>query len=389
MTTPSLVSIVIATQNRRDVVLSTLEELHKPERIGCDCEIIVVVNPSTDGTADAIRRDFRDVQVIRLEENLGSCAKSVGVDRAGGEYVVFLDDDSYPRPGSVTRMVARFKVDGRLGAAGFVVYLPDGRRECSAFDHVFAGCGVGFRRGALQSVGGLDSALFMQAEEYDLSFRLIAAGWKIKTFADLAVDHLKTSHARLSGRTVYYDTRNNLILTARYLADPHERIFRSDWLKRYRWIAADNGHRLDYWRGRLAGRRRRRREREGYTRWRLSASAFEELFHVDYIAQCIRRLTVEGVGTIILAGLGKNIYPFVDAARLAGLSVTCIADDRFARPGRRYRGHAIVPAKDALARRLDAIVISDTSPVHAEETHRQFTGLTDVPIHRWFGYDVQ
>lgn len=386
--TPS-VAFVIATMNRRDVVLSTLARLHETDRAPANREIVVCVNPSTDGTVDAVRGQFRDVEVVSLDRNLGSCAKAVGVERTRSDYVVFLDDDSYPRPGTVARMIEKFEADPSLGAAAFRVYLPDGRRECSALPDVFVGCGVGFRKTALDAVGGLDGSFFMQAEEYDLSFRLVSGGWTVRTFADLAVDHLKTPTARISGRTVYYDTRNNLIVAARYLPDEYEGVYRRDWTQRYGWIAAANGQTWSYWKGRLVGAMRRGGQRRRYRRWRLSPEAMEKLFHNEYIARHMRRLAGGGARRIVLADLGKNIHPFVQAARSAGIEVLCIADDRFARPGRRYRDVPVIPIAHALGLKPDAIVISNTSPVHAEDRHAELAGATGTPIHRWFGYDRQ
>ncbi|MGQ9648514.1 MAG: glycosyltransferase [Phycisphaerae bacterium] len=384
--TPS-VAIVIATMNRRDVVLFTLARLHQPNRIPGDHEIVVCVNPSSDNTVEAIRERFPDVRVISLDRNLGSCAKAVGVAETRSEYVLFLDDDSHPWPDAIARMFEKFQADSRLGAAAFTVHLPDGRQECSALPGVFVGCGVGFRRAALDAVGGLDSSFFMQAEEYDLSFRLVAGGWKVKTFTDLGVDHLKTPTARLSGRTVRYDTRNNRIVIARYLPDEYEEVYRQDWMQRYRWIGEATGHLWDYWKGRLAGALRAGHDRQTYARWRLSPAAFESLFHVKRIASEMQRLAGSGARRIILADLGKNIYPFVRGARSAGLEILCIADDRFARLGRRYRGVPVVETAEALTMKGDAVVISNASAVHAENRHHALENATDLPIHRWFGYD--
>ena len=93
----------------------------------------------------------------------------MALSKTRGKYVVFLDDDSFPLPGSVPRMVRHFQADPMLGAAVFTVTLPDGSRECSAYPDVFIGCGTGFRRRALEQAGGLPEDFFMQAEEYDLS----------------------------------------------------------------------------------------------------------------------------------------------------------------------------------------------------------------------------
>ena len=203
MSSHTQISFVIATHNRRNVVLATLRQVHSLGLNPSDTEIIVVDNASSDGSAIAIGEQFPDVRVMTPRKNLGSCGKALGVDVAQGQYVVFLDDDSYPWPGSIERMVSHFERDDKLAAAGFCVHLPNGGQECSALPNVFIGCGVGFRRQALTEVGGLDRSLFMQAEEYDLSFRLINAGWKVETFSDLNVDHLKSPQARLGRRTVY------------------------------------------------------------------------------------------------------------------------------------------------------------------------------------------
>src|SRR5262245_22041049 len=149
MSQTPIVSFILATHNRRAVVANTIERVRACGLARHDFELIAVDNASTDGTAEALR-DRGDVSLSPLAKNLGSCAKALGVDLARGSLVVFLDDDSYPRPGSIERMIDHFDSDPRLAAAGFTVHLPDGSQECSALPHVFVGCGVGFRAAALR-----------------------------------------------------------------------------------------------------------------------------------------------------------------------------------------------------------------------------------------------
>ena len=157
------ISFILATHNRREVLLHTLERVQEYGLERRAFEVIVVDNASSDGTATAVRDRFPDVVLPALPRNLGSCAKALAIDSAKGEYVVFLDDDSFPRAGSVERMIETFEDDSQLAAAGFVVHLPDGSEECSAFPNVLIVCGAGLRRSAPWHGGRRDVALCMHA----------------------------------------------------------------------------------------------------------------------------------------------------------------------------------------------------------------------------------
>ena len=121
--------------------------------------------------------------------------KNLGLPIARGQFILFLDDDSHPQPGAIDAMLHHFAADPKLAAISFAVMLPNGAGECSEYPSVFIGCGVGLRKSAIDQVGGLPDEFFMQAEEYDLSLRLLAAGWPLRRCADLLVHHEKTPAA--------------------------------------------------------------------------------------------------------------------------------------------------------------------------------------------------
>ena len=372
------VSIVLATYNRREVVLNTLRQIEGNGLIRNDYEVIIVDNASDDVC------DYPGIAVRRLERNLGSCAKALGVQQARGALILFLDDDSFPRPGCLARMIAHFEADPSLGAAGFTVHLSDGSQECSALPHVFVGCGVGLRASALQEVGGLDLSFFMQAEEYDLSWRLLQAGWKVEIFEDLQVDHLKSPLARRSERTTFYDIRNNLRIIARYLPQPFADIYREDWLQRYAWIAESAGHTDAFERGLAAGRRLAEHECRDYQDWRLAPMVLEQVFCWTYIEQRMTELYRQGIRDIVLADLGKNVYAFRQGAAAAGLKILAIADDRLAAPNRTYRDTGILATDEALSLGAQAYVVSNTSYVHSCRRCHDLTRQISRPVYNWF-----
>jgi N-acetylglucosaminyl-diphospho-decaprenol L-rhamnosyltransferase len=381
------VTFLIAAYNRRDVLLGTLRQLRRCGLPPESFETILVDNASTDGTADAVAAAFPEVIVIRERVNRGACAKNVGLPVARGRYIVFLDDDSHPLPGSVARMIRHFEVDPALGAAVFDIGLPDGSRECSAYPNVFIGCGTGFRRRALAQVGGLPEDFFMQAEEYDLSLRLLAAGWEVRRFEDLHVAHLKTPTARKSTRTTRLDVRNNLTLIGRYFPDRWVMPFALDWTNRYAMLAASRGHQLAHWQGVAEAAIRTVR---GIERRPLSAAAFEKFARIDTIAQRLRAARDEmGLTTIVLADLGKNVLAYWMAAQGCGLNVLAVADDNLGGRGWTYRGVPILKNENARRAPCDAVVISNLSPVHAALRRDSWRRAQRRPVIDLFENDVE
>jgi GT2 family glycosyltransferase len=368
-----LVTFLISSYNRRGVLLRTLGELREIDRRGgLVTETIVVDNASTDGSADAVAAAFPEVQLIRQKRNTGACAKNSGLAVATGAFVIFLDDDSFPTVGSVRRMVEYFLADESLGAAVFNVTLPGGSAESSAYPSVVIGCGTGFRLTALRQVGGLPTDFFMQAEEYDLSLRLLESRWAIRRFADLHVRHLKTSAARVPTRTTRLDMRNNLMVATRYFPRHWVLPFAIDWTRRYWWIAASKGwrHQLAAARGALEGICRSLLPRH---RRPVGLAGFETFAMVVGIRRRMEQArNRHGFQSVVLVDVGKNILPFFLAARVNGIRVVAIADSKLAAPGRSYRGVPVVSDVDAARMIFDAAIITNISPAHAPARARQW-----------------
>lgn len=361
------VTFLISTFNRAATLLDTLGKLKLLENSpDFQAETIVVDNASRDGAADAVAANFPNVRLVRQRKNRGACAKNAGLTRATGEYIVFLDDDSYPDAASIRRMIGHFADDPRLGSAVFDVVLPGGQRECSAFPAVGIGCGTGFRREAILGVKGLPNDFFMQAEEYDLSLRLLDAGWDVRRFDDIRVQHLKTPSARRPARTTRLDVRNNLLVITRRFPRQWVRPYSVDWMRRYHWMAGNSGwrHRVAFWRGLAEGMLKSLRPGR---RRPVSDGAFEQFAMIDQIHDrlaCAKR--VGNIRSVLLIDVSKNLYAFWLAARRLNLTIVAIADGNLAKPGREYRGIPVID--DAAARQLqfDAAIVANSSPVHSQ-----------------------
>jgi GT2 family glycosyltransferase len=95
-------SVVIPTFNRRcqlESVLAAVDAQYRPW--GIRCQVIVVDDGSSDGTAEWLRsEDSPEGLTVISQQNAGPArARNRGVEIADGDIVLFLGDDTVPQPG--------------------------------------------------------------------------------------------------------------------------------------------------------------------------------------------------------------------------------------------------------------------------------------------------
>ncbi len=98
------ISVIIASYQRREVLLRALALYDRQRDVGGSFEVIVVDDASTDGTAEAVEGFARSsrypVRVERLASNSGpAAARNRAIDLARGRILVFANDDILPEPG--------------------------------------------------------------------------------------------------------------------------------------------------------------------------------------------------------------------------------------------------------------------------------------------------
>ncbi len=203
-------SVVVSTCNRRDLVLRTVHTLLQQDCPASEYEIIVVVDGSMDGTADALQTLGARVRVL-VQENRGLAgARNTGARAARGELLIFVDDDMECVPELVREHIAGHRDSQRAGGAeiaaeaaaeavglGAIYASPDSPRKL-AVEHFNRGLGAPYlhqrdrpgvpwpdnvwsfgnssiRRAVLERAGGFDER-FRMREDGELGVRLRGAG---------------------------------------------------------------------------------------------------------------------------------------------------------------------------------------------------------------------
>ena len=374
-------SYVIITRNRRDALLATLARLEQNTGLSRrSWETIVVDNASDDGSPEAVGKHFRSAKVIRLSENEGMPARNHGFKKARGRYVCMLDDDSYPAEGTIGKTLAYLERTPATAALVGRVVLPDGGLEGPALPCVLMGGASVVRKAALDQAGGFSPEFFRQAEEYDLSFRMIRLGQRIERFEDVVFRHDKVGGGRVPALAHRMDLRNNLILVERFLPKALRRPYRYDWIRRYSALARHAGHADAAKTAMYEALVWARRER-AVGRQTLDESALETVLSLRSQTERVAAWGREhGVRRAAIADFGKNIYATWRACRAAGIEVVSVADAREAFAGMRYRGAPVLKPEEALVRGVDGVVVSNTNPSQIDAQAGLMRGLFAAPV---------
>jgi GT2 family glycosyltransferase len=374
-------SYVIVTRNRRDPLLQTLarlqENTHLPKR---SWETIVVDNASDDGSPEAVAKAFRSVRVIRLPENEGMPGRNHGFKVARGRYACLLDDDSYPVGQAIPMSLAYLEHQPKAAAVVGRVELPTGACEAPALPCVLLGGASVVRKSVLDEVGGFSPEFFRQAEEYDLSFRILRRGCRIERFEDVVFRHEKVPGGRSAAIVHRMDLRNNLILVERFLPKALRRQYRHDWVRRYTALARGDGQQAAAKKGLYEALVWARRER-AVGRQTLDEQTVETIFSLRARADAVAAWKREhNVRRVAIADFSKNLYATYAACGSASLEPAALLDDRNAFKGMTYRNLPITTYSDLPNLHCDGVIVSNTNPAQVTAIADQVRAMSKLPV---------
>ena len=205
-------SVIVITFNGRHHLEACFSSLGKQSVDAY--ETILIDNASQDGSADFVRRNFPRVRVIESNTNLGFAGgNNLAAKEATGDVLVFLNDDTEVDPGWLERLLSPFDSDPRVAIAGCkmidffdrdieirvlcdlfgsaINYAVARTPNSDGYEDVFyvPGFALAIRRPVFREVGGFDDSYFMFAEDIDLDWRVLLAGYRMVAVRNAIVYH--------------------------------------------------------------------------------------------------------------------------------------------------------------------------------------------------------
>ncbi len=252
-------SIVIVSYNTRDMLRDCLAALPAAYE-GLTVEVFVVDNASPDASAEMVRTEFPDVRLMANADNPGfACANNQALKVSSGRYVVILNPDTVPAPGSLTLLLRYLEAHADVGAVGPMLLNTDGslQRNGRTFPTPFreflghtglrnlirGSRGPGWEYGrtdfdieadtdsvtgacmmlphaVMDRVGMLDEEFFMFYEEVEWCWRIKRAGLRIVYLPQSRVVHHWMGSVRQQSRLMTIKLFQSMLVYYRKTAGP-------------------------------------------------------------------------------------------------------------------------------------------------------------------------
>lgn len=212
-------SVVIPVHGRAGLTQRCLERVLAD--LPSDCEVVVIDDASTDRTPQLLAGFGDAIQVLSLEENEGyGAACNAGAEIAGGEHLVFLNNDTEPEPGWLEAVLRRAEGRPEAKVVGAKLLYPTGAVQHAgvAFgqdgyphnlyagfpaDHpavshprrlqAVTGACMLVERSAFEHAGGFDPGFLNSMEDVDLCLRIGATGGEVHYCPDAVLTHLESA----------------------------------------------------------------------------------------------------------------------------------------------------------------------------------------------------
>ncbi len=233
------ISIVIVNWNTKKLLIDCLDSIFKTVN-NIPMEIWLIDNASVDGSVEAVKQTYPNVNIIQNRKNLGfAAANNQAFANMQGRYALLLNTDTVLTEGAVAEIYRFMESHPDVAMACGQLLNADGSRQNSfanfpslaslifgeallqllfpkkypgkrkeIFDPMEVDSCIGaclmVRAAAMETVGWLDENFFFFLEETDWAFRMKQAGWRVCIVPSARIFHFQ-------GQSVGHDIRSRIL----------------------------------------------------------------------------------------------------------------------------------------------------------------------------------
>lgn len=213
------IAIIIITYNRPADMLALAMNIEKLSSKKELLEEIIIVNNNSTESYDAVKSFIQEnpstpFKYIESKENLGvSRGRNFAIDQSKAPILVLIDDDAEFQDTDALKRINEAVIENPHAGilAMKILYFQNSQFQLNAFPHksfekrkhlqsfetyYFAGCGNIIVKEAFDIAGPFPTDFFYGMEEYDLSYRILDAGYTIKYIADIVLLHKESPEGR-------------------------------------------------------------------------------------------------------------------------------------------------------------------------------------------------
>lgn len=126
------VSVIIVNFNTRGLTTDCIRSVVQ-QTSGCDYEIILVDNASTECDPIVFKQEFPSIRLIKSGKNGGfAFGNNLGINEASGDFILLLNSDTILKEDSISKTVSCFNQHPDVGVVGCRMIYPDGKIQFTA-----------------------------------------------------------------------------------------------------------------------------------------------------------------------------------------------------------------------------------------------------------------
>ena len=213
------IAIIIITYNRPADMLALAMNIEKLSSKKELLEEVIIVNNYSTESYDAVKSFIQEnpttpFKFIASKENLGvSKGRNFAIEQSKAPILVLVDDDAAFQDTDVLQRINDAVIENPHAGilAMKILYFQNRQFQLNAFPHksfekrkdlnsfdtyYFAGCGNIIVKEAFDKAGAFPTDFFYGMEEYDLSYRVLEAGYSIKYIANIVLLHKESPEGR-------------------------------------------------------------------------------------------------------------------------------------------------------------------------------------------------